>query len=264
MEYAGWGTLLIALAVWALGVVIARVGVALVFGLVGAAVAALLAQHCGHQAFLAAVGVGFAAGAGIGALGFKAVQAFTLALLMGAAVAGLYYHWHVEAISAPALPSPTAIAALPTTLSSVLPTQPSIQALQISIDKWTPQQPMTFTALAGRIKEQFVGTSARHLRHMLIAALGSAVVALLVAYNFPRLTTGIVTSVAGAALILAAARVLVQIHSPHQAGLFPSHAWSRYCALVIVAGVGFLIQYRIFLRPPDKSQKIKAPQQAHA
>lgn len=269
LEYAAWATLLIALVLWALGVGIARAGVALATGLLGAAIAALLSQYCNHDTFLAAIGLGFAAGAALGALSFKTIQAFTLALLLASATAGLYYHWHADAI-----PSPTALTTLHAKIQASLPAPPHIPTNINDLGKAIrqiqpqplpqPQPALSIPALAHRIQDQFLGASGHHLRRMLLAALAAAVAALIIAYTLPRLTTGIVTSVAGAALLLAAARILVQIHIPHQAALFPNHPWSWHCALMILAGAGFLFQYRIFLRPPDKAQKTKTPQKAHA
>ena len=92
LGYAAWAALAFGLVLWFFGVAIARIGVAAALGTLAAALAVLLASYFQLTVSPAIVGgVGFIAGAIVGAMGFRLMQGFTFAVVLALAVGGTYY-----------------------------------------------------------------------------------------------------------------------------------------------------------------------------
>jgi hypothetical protein len=234
LAYGATGLLLLGLALWSCGVTFARVAVAATLGAALMLFALWFPGKIGvaMSPYLAG-GVGFAAGAVIGGLGFRLVQAGTLAACLGLAVAGLYYQWHVRH------PAPVVYRG---------------DANDLMVHIKPPVTPSVYAAI-----ETMLGLIADipriHLQRMAIAGAGTALVSILFALGFPRATTTIITSILGTICLMASVYSLVHAYSPKLSDLLPTSALETYAILLILASAGLLIQYRFFLRLPDKSSE---------
>jgi len=247
--YAAWGVLLAGLVLWLFGVAIARVAVAAALGTLASGLAILLATRFQLSVTPATAGIiGFAAGAIAGAMGFRVLQGFTLALVLGLATGALYYHWHVHT------PPAAAIAQLP------------IDELKIPTDSF-PETPVSLhdkphfdaAKLLGDIRTHIFSLSTIDQHRMTLAAAGAAIVAMLLAFGFPRMTTATISALVGSLFILAAANLFMLVHraTGQQAGLpgwWPTQISTWAVLLTLLAGVGIVIQYRFFIRRSDKTQ----------
>jgi hypothetical protein len=249
LGYAAWGVLLAGLVLWLFGVAIARIAVAAFLGTLVSGLAVLLATHFQISVTPATAGiVGFVTGAVAGALGFRVLQGFTLALVLGVTVAGLYYHWHAHTPPAPNI------------------TQLPIDSLKISTDNF-PETPLSthekphfdLSKLLEFCKTRLFALSLQDQQRMGLAAAGAAIAALLLAFGFPKMTTATISALVGSLFILTAANLFMltnQVTSPR--GTLPAWwptslaAWGILLALL--ACVGIAIQYRFFIRRSDKPQ----------
>ncbi|MCL2647997.1 MAG: hypothetical protein FWD61_13465, partial [Phycisphaerales bacterium] len=108
-------TSLVGLILWTSGIKIARFSVALLLGLLGAAVGfSLIPQYLSLTPISVAL-IGFAAGVFGGVLAFKMLQGFVLALCIGVAAAGIFYHWHTT-VSQPTVQAVPPATTLPLTI----------------------------------------------------------------------------------------------------------------------------------------------------
>jgi hypothetical protein len=235
LAYAAWAVLLLGLALWSCGVTFARGAVAAVLG------TALMIFGLWFPGKIGVVmspyltgGLGFAIGAIIGGLGFRLVQAATLAACLGLAVAGLYYQWHVRH---------------PPTAPTVVASRPA-ETLMVQVKPIVT--PSVYGALDA-IGRRIANIPKIHLQRMAIAGGGSALIAILFAMGFPRATTTLITSILGTICLMASVYSLVHAYSPTLSGLLPSGAVETYAILLVFTAIGLAIQYRFFLRLPDKS-----------
>jgi hypothetical protein len=251
---------LVGLIVWAAGVKIARFSVAVLLGAAAAAIGTwLLPKFLGVAPITGAL-VGFAGGAITGAIGFRLLQGLTLALCLGLAVGGMYYRWHILptlAITPPtALTTATApigddlihLDALPAVLpgTSTLPAtrsahlSPLVSLVQSAIDRWSAIPPL-------------------HQKRLLIVSIGSAAIALLIAFGFARRTTWFTSALLGALLLMAGINALVYVYAPQYETQLPAQAKYRYLVLTILTLLGMGVQRRFFWpgKLPGRSKPAK-------
>lgn len=248
LGYAAWMTVLAGIGLWATGVAIARVVVALFLGAMGATIGALLVTHFGIDLSPATATIlGFVVGVVCGVLGFKFLQAITLAAALGVSVASLYYVWHVR-------PAPEAPAA----------TMPQASDLKIPLDNFEAEPAqgvdqsrptLHLGELAQRAMKRIGTIPTTHQRRMSIAGLGSVAIGLLIALGFPRATTAMITALIGSVLIATGISLITSIYRPGSPGFLPASASGWYIFCAVLAGVGLIIQYSLFMRNSDKGPK---------
>ena len=240
LGFVAWGFLFLGLMLWLFGVALARLSIAGLLGAVGAAVGTLVVPRMGLDISVLTGGIlGFIVGALVGVLAFRFIQAFTLALCLGLAVAGTYYRWHV----------------------APLPLTPPV-ATQPASNPTTQNARPHLRALAEQLLEQVRAIPRPHLKRMSIAAMGSAVIALLLALGFPRGTTTGLTSLLGSLLIMASTYTLAERQTPRIFAWWPRHLLGGYLVLAALVGVGILIQYRFFISTSDNPSKTKKSKSA--
>lgn len=248
LGYAAWVTVLIGIGLWATGVAVARVAVALLLGLAGATLAALMVSyfHVDLSPVTATI-LGFVVGVVSGVLGFKFLQAITLAAALGLAVSGLYYTWHVS-------PAPEGPAA----------TTQQVSELKIPVEQFEPEPTqdaeqqrvkLHLGDLAERVMRRIGSIPTDHSRRMCIAGLGSVAIGLLIALGFPRATTAVITSILGSVLMIGGISLGTSIYRPGQPGFLPATATGWYVLCGILTAVGIIIQYSLFMRRSDKGPK---------
>lgn len=248
LGYAAWMTVFVGIGLWATGVAVARVAVALLLGAAGATIGALIVVRFGIDLSPATATIlGFVVGILSGVLGFKFLQAITLAAALGIAVSGLYYTWHVS--PAPETPAATA---------------PQASELKISLDQFESEPAQSteqhhaalhLGELAQRVMTRIGSIPASHQKRMSIAGLGSVAIGLLIAFGFPRATTAVITSILGSVLTIGGISLLTGIYKPGSPGYLPSHATGWYILLGILSAIGVIIQYSLFMRNSDKGPK---------
>ncbi len=241
LAYVAWGALLLGLALWSGGVTFARGAVAVILGCALMVLGLWLPGKFGWaiSPYIGG-GVGFIIGALVGGWSFKWVQAATLAACLGLAVAGLYYQWHVRH------PMPTTQVIMPREANSLfVMIKPAV----------APSAYGAMETLINKIQH----IPQMHLQRMAIAALGCAVAAILFAVGFPRATTILMTAVLGALALMGAVYCLAHVYSPRLSDHLTAGPTQTYLIMAVLAVIGLAIQYRFFLRKPDKSHESTTP-----
>jgi hypothetical protein len=226
----------IGLIVWAAGVKVAPVLVALATGLVGAALAAWLLPAVVGIAVVTAGLIGFVIGAMLGAFSFRVLQGVTLAACLGLAVAGGYYRMHVEHAPRPA-PAIVETAAAEVKASDLL--------VRGRLGETGPAQTVAANQMAvfGRkLHERWNEIPSTDRTRMMVAAFGTAAVALLLAFGFAKYTTWVVSAVLGTLMLAVGIDAAVHLYAPRLLNYFPGAVVWRYAVLAILAGVGMLVQ----------------------
>ena len=260
LGYAAWAALAFGLVLWFFGVAIARIGVAAALGTLAAALAVLLASYFQLTVSPAIVGgVGFIAGAIVGAMGFRLMQGFSFAVVLALAVGGTYYHWHART------PVPTDIAAETPAIPATPAPAPSRHAHAIAA---APQAPAVVPAPASQeqlaklvadLRAPLAALTIDDQKQMLASAGIAALVALLVAFIFPKMTTATLSALVGSLFILTAANLFMATHqvtsaSPTLPAWWPAALSTWAIILAILACLSLAIQYRFFIRRSDKPQ----------
>ncbi|MGN6367798.1 MAG: hypothetical protein ACTHN5_06015 [Phycisphaerae bacterium] len=259
------------IVVWAAGVKIARFSVAMLLGIGVAALGAwLLPKFTGITIATGGI-VGFVIGALAGALAFRLLQGLILALCLGVAVGGMYYRWHIQAVLASPPPSPTA-ANVQVPASDLL-----IHTDRLGAGPTTAQAKKGervsglsggiaavsngMAAIARSLSDHWNAIPRVHQQRLLVVSIGTASIALLIAFGFPRATTWVITALLGALMILSGVHALLHVYAPQYEGALPFSARWRYVTLGVVMVIGMGIQYRFF---PRKKMKAKAAPPADA
>ena len=229
-------SLLAGLLIWATGVKIARFTVTMLLGASLSALGTTFLPRLINVSPLTGAILGFVAGALLGALAFRILQGLVLALCLGLLVAGIYYRWH----------TPHQPTTAPTTLTApdlLIPTSifPATRAASAKFH-FEPD------VLLRKIGDKINAIPRADQKRMLIAALGSAAIALLVAFGFPRLTTWTITSLLGSLMILSGSYAHTQLYAPQDLSDFPATPISSYLLLAFLFFLGLLIQHHLF--PP--------------
>ena len=227
--------------VWGAGVKIARFSVAILLGLGAAALGAWLLPRFAGVTLATGGIVGFVIGALAGAVGFRLLQGLILAACLGLAVGGVYYRWHI---------APEAPAAQ---VGDVHVSDLMIPTDRLGAGAATQQHPSNDVAAFGQsLIDHWNAIPPADQRRLLIVSIGSAAVALLIAFGFARPTTWVISSVLGALMILAGLHALVHVYGPQYETYLPTTTRTRYLTLAIVTLVGMGIQYRFFPRKGAK------------
>jgi len=253
--------------VWASGVRVARLCVAVLVGLVLAGLGAWMLPGMLGVAMATGALVGFAVGALVGAIGFRLLQGVTLAACVGLAVAGGYYRWHVEKVVTP--PPPAAVvAAEPGDAGAGGAGAGGVRAsdllVQGKLGEGIGTQPRAGAEVAateanhvrefaGKLKDRWNAVPATDQRRMLAAGIGSAAVALLLAFGFARQTTWAVSAVLGAVMVQAGAEAAGHVYWPAFEAVFPRTPLWRMVMLGVMAGIGMFLQWWFFW--PGKKAK---------
>jgi hypothetical protein len=252
------------LLVWAAGIKVAR---GLVAALVGLAVAGLAAWSLPHLFDIAAASaalVGFAIGALAGAVGFRLLQGLTLAVCLGLAVGFAYYHLHVEHHN-PAPAAAHAAPAEPVKASDLLihgPLAGRTEKTSASTTRMTADAQADARQFASRLLDRWNAISATDQRRLLAAAIGSAAIALLLAFGFPRHTTWVISALLGTLMLLAGLEAVFHLYLPKLEFFLPRAAAPRYGLFAILTGIGLLLQYHFFWprkKPRQPAEPAAAP-----
>ena len=250
------------IVVWAAGVKIARFSVAILLGVAVAALGAWLLPKFTGMTIVTGGILGFVIGAMAGALAFRLLQGLILAVCLGLAVGGIYYRWHITADLAPA---PGTTAQVPAS-ELLIPTDrldaPAHASATTAAGKSTEHSFANDAAIFGRsLLEHWNAIPGVHQKRLLIVSIGAAVVALLIAFGFPRPTTWVISALLGALMILSGVHALLHVYAPQYEGYLPLATRARYLTLGIVMLVGMGIQYRFF---PRKRTSVRSAPPADA
>lgn len=235
---------LLGLVLWSAGVRVARIMLASFLGAVMACVAIWILPSAAGLAVATSGILGLVAGVLIGAIAFRAVQGIAMALVLGAAVGGAYYHWQVNHSPAPAMHAVARAQDLQVDLKR-LPVSP--QAARELAD-----QPHIKTALLQAInqaKKEWYSIPTILRQGVLILSIGVSIVALAIAWMIPRHTTWIFTAAIGTVLVIFGAQVLIHAYLPQYEAWLPGVLGSAGARWGAVGGffiVGLLLQRFVF------------------
>ena len=219
----------VGLVFWTAGIRIARFGVAVCLGLLGAAVVALVGPRWVDVVPMTAGLVGFAGGVIVGILAFRWLQGGVLAVCVGVAVAGIAWHHPVTPPTA-SMPGSLSLAIkgfeIPVDLFSFLDLHvpevvPVVEPIVKEGEKWIGR----WSELGTKTQWTIVG-----------GAIVAAFVTFLISLLFPRHATWVATAVIGTVLIGAG----VYVYEP---GWVPVGMRERYLAFAGMVVVGMLVQY---------------------
>jgi hypothetical protein len=237
------------LLVWAAGIKVARGLVAALLGLAVAALAAWTLPSLLGLAVTSAALVGFVIGALAGALCFRLLQGLTLALCLGLAVGFAYYHLHIE--HQPLTSPPTHVAqADPIKASDLLMKTPTASHAPTT----TAARTADLQLFAAKLLDRWNAISSTDQRRLLAAAIGSAAIALLLAFGFPRHTTLLISALLGTLMILTGLETAFHLYLPKLQPFLPQSPATRYLLIAFLTAIGLLIQYH-FLWPRKKTAK---------
>lgn len=245
LAYAAWGVLGLSVVIWTSGVAFARLATAVMLALLGAGTLMFLGAHFGWTFSPITLGIiGSAIGLVIGSLGFGVMQAVTLSLCVGIAVAGLYHRWYLRYSPDDSTPLVTA----------------SRPATDLLITIQSPQK--GWPGVREAVFHQVEIIPAGHLRHMVVAGFASMVVAMLIALGFPRGTTVALTAFLGAVGIVVCVYCLLHIYRPELGRYMPDRQLWRVVLLILMTALGALIQWSVFVRKTDKPQVKQPPRES--
>jgi hypothetical protein len=245
-------------ALWLAGIKIARFTVAIFLGLLLAAIASYqLPRDLGLSAVTSAI-LGFVIGSLIGAISFRILQGLVLALCLGLATGSVFYSWHAASPLAPAQ-------------VSVAAEKPEVRAqdLLIPTNHFSRQTPAASAALSSNLTDfvhklslRWNALSTGDQRRILVASIGVALCALLLAFTFQRPTTWITTAILGTLLLLAGLHTLAHLYAPRYEPLFPPSPLARYIALILFTSLGLLLQHKFFWPASDRPKPLAQMQTA--
>jgi hypothetical protein len=249
--------------VWAAGIKVARGLVAALVGLVVAALAAWTLPNLLDIAVVSAGLVGFAIGALAGAVCFRLLQGLTLAICLGLAVGLTYYHLHVEhlvlspTVAHVADQAPVKAADLlikgPLAGSTARTAAPTTTSAHATSDATADAR-----IFASKLLDRWNAISSTDQRRLLAAAIGSAAIALLLAFGFPRPTTLVISAFLGTLMLLAGLEAAFHLYLPKLEFVLPRAATTRYALIALLTAIGLLLQYHFFW-PRKKPQPAKQP-----
>jgi hypothetical protein len=257
------GLLVIGLFFWGAGIRLARPAVAVLVGLVAAALAVWGLPGPTGLAPVTAGLIGFVAGLLAGAVTFRFVQAFLLAACLALVVSGVFYRTNIL---------PARLAAAGQLSTATLPAKDMLIAtdrLDAAPDRSsaTRLDAVTVVESARTIGMHLQRASTREWQSLTVAQqqrLGilaglAGLAGLLIALFFPKYTTWISTAAIGTMLVASAALGLLQVYGRQYVPMLPTRPLPILGILGGVLLVGLLLQRLVFW--PTRKKR-PAPAQA--
>ncbi len=106
--------------------------------------------------------------------------------------------------------------------------------------------PSFFASLVQSLADRWGAIPAVHQKRILIVGIGTAAVALLVAFGFARQTTWVTTALLGSLMLMAGVHALVHVYGPQYEFWGFSRAGFRYLMLGVLTVAGMGVQRRFF------------------
>lgn len=245
---------LLGLLLWSAGVKVARPVAAALAGAAMAGVAwGVLPPFLGIPSEIAAL-VGLAAGVVIGAMGLRVLQGAVLAICLAVAASGGYYVWQAKRWAA-VQPARTAVApaARPGQAGPASVAQPLAKTF---LNTKMPSLPAELQQSADQLTARWQGIPTGLRQSMVVIAGGVMVLVMMLSWQVPRYTTWLVSSAAGAVLLLLGGVALMEILLPRHGGMIPKPQ-----VLAAIAGAvtlaGMLVQ-RVFFWPGKREAQERA------
>jgi zinc transporter ZupT len=186
--------------------------------------------------------LGLAVGILIGSMAFKAVQGIVLAVCLGLVAGGMFYHWQIAQN-----PEKAASSHVETSVPAALPTLPAV----LPLDHVTLPPAAQIAVQNNLARWSTIAPSLR--QSMLVVGVGTAIMAIVVAWLFPKQTTWVMSAVAGVALLIYGGITLLETYVPGYRRYLPPQLGPRLIILAVLVAIGMLVQRLYFW--PGRQQK---------